>query len=460
MTRTNTKKMLRNLAALAAVNAPFTMALSLDVTNQTAIKQVASTVAYDLMKWYTGNITNTSTTIGVLPAPYYWWEAGALWGTMLDYYHLTGDPTYNEVTTQALESQVGPNFDYMLAAQQKDEGNDDQAFWGFATMSAAEKAYPEPNVGYTWLEMTENLWNTQVARWDTANCAGGLRWQIYTFNDGWNYKNSVSNGAFFQLSARLARFTGNQTYLDWANKVYDWSTAIGFVDNNYIVIDGAGIEANCTEPTPYTWTYNGAIFLYGAAVMYNYTGSQLWYTRTQGFLDAVSRFFSPFDNSTNIMYENACETVDRCDNDQYSFKAYLARFMGATSQLAPFTADTIYTYLSTSASAAAQACSGGDDSHTCGQKWYVGGFDGSVGPGQQMSALEVIQNLLVEIAVPPLHASDISTSVSSRTLPATETQPQPTPTKTNAADIRRLSHATLALIILTSFFCCILKFCF
>lgn len=41
------------------------------------------------MSYYTGNITNTETTVGVLPGPYYWWEAGAMWGAMLDYYHYT-----------------------------------------------------------------------------------------------------------------------------------------------------------------------------------------------------------------------------------------------------------------------------------------------------------------------------------------------------------------------------------
>lgn len=100
--------------------------------------------------------------------------------------------------------------------QQFDEGNDDQAFWGFACMSAAEKNYPAPSGEYSWIQLTENLWNTQVYRWDTSSCGGGLRWQIFPSNKGYDYKNSISNGAFFQLSARLARFTGNQTYLDWA----------------------------------------------------------------------------------------------------------------------------------------------------------------------------------------------------------------------------------------------------
>ncbi|KAH8804955.1 glycosyl hydrolase family 76-domain-containing protein [Xylogone sp. PMI_703] len=390
-----------------------TSAIILKTNDPANIKSVASRLAHNLMSYYTGNITNTPETIAVLPAPYYWWEAGALWGAMIDYFHYTGDDTYNNVTTQALLSQVGPEFDYMMPNHQKDEGNDDQAFWGFACMSAAEKGYPEPSkynssIPYTWLQLTENLWNTQVRRWDTDNCGGGLRWQIFPFNSGYTYKNSVSNGAFFQLSARLARFTGNKTYLDWAEKSFEWSQNVGFVTKRFTVVDGAGIEDNCTKANGITWTYNHGIYLYGSAIMYNYTnGSSEWYSRTNSLLSAAGGFFSPYTNSTDVMYENACEKINTCDNDQLSFKGYLARFMWGTTLMAAFTKPAITTVLSTSALAAAKTCTGGDDGVACGQKWYTGGFDNHPGIGQQMSALEVVQGLLVAKSVPPLYGSEV-----------------------------------------------------
>lgn len=79
-----------------------------------------------MMKYYTGN--NTGDVPGNLPAPYFWWEAGAMFGAMLDYYYYTGDPTYNDVTSQAMLWQVGPNKDYMTPNQTKSTGNDDQGF--------------------------------------------------------------------------------------------------------------------------------------------------------------------------------------------------------------------------------------------------------------------------------------------------------------------------------------------
>lgn len=51
-------------------------AITLDTTSSDSIKSAASNIAYDLMSYYTGN--NTGDVAGNLPAPYYWWEAGAM----------------------------------------------------------------------------------------------------------------------------------------------------------------------------------------------------------------------------------------------------------------------------------------------------------------------------------------------------------------------------------------------
>ena len=52
-------------------------------------------------------------TPGILPPPYYWWEVGGMMMTMIDYWHYTGDTTYNDVVEQAMVFQVGDDNDYM-----------------------------------------------------------------------------------------------------------------------------------------------------------------------------------------------------------------------------------------------------------------------------------------------------------------------------------------------------------
>ena len=114
---------------------------------------------------------------------------------MINYWYYTGDTTYNAVTKQALLHQTGDNGDFMPLNQTKTLGNDDQGFWGMAAMTAAETGFEDPPEGSPgWLALAQGVFNTQAPRWDTSTCGGGLRWQIFTFNSGYTYKNSISNG--------------------------------------------------------------------------------------------------------------------------------------------------------------------------------------------------------------------------------------------------------------------------
>lgn len=116
----------------------------------------------------------------------------------------------------------------------------------------------------------------------------------------------------------------------------------------------------------------------------------------EGILNATSVFFI-----NDTMNEVGCESVNLCNIDQRSFKAYLSRFMALTAKMAPFTAEYIMPKLRTSAREAAAHCSYGEDGNTCGMIWTKPGWDGKYGVGEQMCALEVIQNTLVlDIAAP------------------------------------------------------------
>lgn len=190
--------------------------------------------------------------------------------SLIDYWAMTGDTQYNSITKEALLFQVGPNNDFMTTNQTKDEGNDDQAFWAFAAMEAAELGFSNPDSTQpSWLALAQAVFNLQAARWDTSTCNGGLRWQIYEFNTGYNYKNTISNGCFFSLAARLARYTGNTTYSDWAVKMWDWTARVGLQSTTYQFFDGTDDTLNCTQVNHIQWTYNAGVFLHGAASMWN-----------------------------------------------------------------------------------------------------------------------------------------------------------------------------------------------
>lgn len=181
-------------------------AVELDLDSFESLENATSLVAYGMMDYYTGD--QYGKTIGMFSDPYYWWEAGGAWGCILDYWYYMDNDTYNDKFMAAMLHQTGDNHDYIPLNQSTTEGNDDQAFWGIAAMTAAERNFTNPPEGSPqWLYLAQAVFNTMALRWDADTCGGGLRWQIFVWNSGYDYKNSVSNGALFHMAARLARQT-------------------------------------------------------------------------------------------------------------------------------------------------------------------------------------------------------------------------------------------------------------
>jgi len=143
-------------------------------------------------------------------------------------------------------------------------------FWGLAAMTGAELNFPEQDGQPSWLALAQAVFNTQVERWDAADCNGGMRWQIYPYQAGYGLKNAISNGGLFQLAARLARYTNNQTYAEWAEKIWDWSATTPLLRTDvWTIADSTSIAAQCKDHGDLQWTYNYGTYLSGAAYMYN-----------------------------------------------------------------------------------------------------------------------------------------------------------------------------------------------
>ena len=121
-------------------------------------------------------------------------------------------------------------------------------------------------------------------------------------------------------------------------------------------------------------------------------------------------FFPNQYGGGQYMVEVACETQGTCNNDQPSFKAYLSRWLAATTQLAPFTTETIMPKLKTSAQGAAGQCIGGASGTTCGRAWYSKQWDNKQGVGEEMSAMSVIQANLISKVAGPVTANKGGTS--------------------------------------------------
>lgn len=147
----------------------------LDVDDRQSIINATALLAHGVQELYDGNRTGGTPGKWHYP-PYYWWESGGAWGGTIQYWAWTKDESYSQVMMDALVSQLGPDYDFVRAEEAFDTGNDDQAFWVFVAMAAAEYGFPAPPTpAPAWHMIVENAWNDYYSRWNTSFCNGGLK---------------------------------------------------------------------------------------------------------------------------------------------------------------------------------------------------------------------------------------------------------------------------------------------
>ncbi|KAL2835415.1 mannan endo-1,6-alpha-mannosidase [Aspergillus pseudoustus] len=318
-------------------------ALQIQLDDPHSIRDAASETAHGALLWYAGNET------GQIP--------GAFPEKM--------------VGGQDLQWQAGYNEDFLPSNFSSYLGNDDQFFWGAAAMTAAEVGFPEDGDGFSWPSLAQAVFNSQTRRWDYANCGGGLRWQHNHYMAGWLMKDAISNGGFFQLAARLARYTNNNTYAEWAQKAWDWSASSPLLNTT---------TWNVADST--VWSYNYCAYLKGAAYMYNYTESAEWKRAVDGLLaKMLVEFFPERYGGGNIIF-------DICD------PGIVSAWLISVTLVVPETHGRFFPKVQTSAQAAALSCSGAGN-NSCSVKWSTQEWDLSIGMEQQISATFVLSSVLV-----------------------------------------------------------------
>ncbi|KAI0393740.1 family 76 glycoside hydrolase [Xylariaceae sp. FL0594] len=379
-------------------------ALEVNLDDQDSIKKAAALVAEDLLTFYHGD--EPGWVPGILPGPppdgdYYWWQGGAMWGALLDYRHVTGDKKYDDIISEALLFQVGPDRDFMPPNWTASMGNDDQAFWAFASLLAAETGFTDPPQDQPqWLALAQAVFNEQThidRRASGGNCDWGLRWQVYSTNNGYDYINTVANACYFNIGSRLARYTENSTYAELAEKTWDLMWRLGYISKDYDVYDGAHLP-DCKSINVAQFSYNAGMIMQGCAYMYNVTnGNSTWKERLDGMTKSIKTNFFP----DGIAFEPACEPAV-CNSDMESYRGYLHRWMANSVQLAPYLYDDVMPVLKSSAAAGVKQCTGGENGRMCGFHWKSGQYDGLQGASLQMNVLGALSALIMPSVEPPL----------------------------------------------------------
>ena len=83
----------------------FSHAIWLDTNNETTIREDCNIIAKGLLDYYEG--TKYGGVIGMFSWPYYWWEAGGAWGSLIDYTFYFDNDTLVPLITDALLYQTG-----------------------------------------------------------------------------------------------------------------------------------------------------------------------------------------------------------------------------------------------------------------------------------------------------------------------------------------------------------------
>lgn len=374
-------------------------AIDLDASKPDAVRAVAKTLAGGLAATYNKFQGNGGQAPGLFnngsdDTGNYWYQFGQAWSALIAYSNLTADSQYNDIITKALVHQIGDLKAFMPPNQTRTLGNEDQAAWGLAALTAAENGLKDPQE-FKWLEVAKNVFDTQTYRWDDKTCGGGHKWQIFTFNNGYNYKNSFSNGAYFLLAARLAALTGNKTYSEWAEKSYNWSKSVKLITEDYAVYDGTDDKINCTDVNKIQWSVASGLYLEGAAALSKANGEQKWKDNLNGFVKHSLRVFR--SNDTNVLFEVACERNGKCNTDMRAFKGQFARNLARAASYVPAILNDVRPTLQASAKAAAADCSGEGENLKCAFKWTTADEGKTVsvdGLSEGYSALEAVQSVL------------------------------------------------------------------
>jgi mannan endo-1,6-alpha-mannosidase len=151
----------------------------------------------------------------------------------------------------------------------------------------------------------------------------------------------------------------------------------------------------------------------------------------------------------NVLVEITCESVEKCDRNQITFKAYFSSWLAFLTTIVPGISDTIMPKLKTSAQAAVKTCTAGTDGTLCGIKWYNQASDSTNGLEQQMAVLGVLNANLIPFKGQAPYTADTGGSSKSNPNAGTNSSNQQVPTLNNITTGDRAGAGILTVIFVT-----------
>ncbi len=283
------------------------------VAEQTEYLAQATAGIKALQEWYDPKLGTWNSTG--------WWNSANALESVIDYSVRARSQLYTEVISNTFKRN---NFAKFL-----NNFYDDEGWWALAWL----KAY-DLTKDVRYIEAARIIFEDMKQAWDSEICGGGIFWSKEA---GGGYtggtKNAIPNVLFLTLAARLHLRTpgdgGPGSYLEWAEREWNWFNTSGMLNSSNLVNDG--LNKDCRNNGQPTYTYNQGVLTGGLVDLYKATGNQAFLAKAQAIADAVIN--SPELAPAGILKE-PCEPDCGADGPQFKgiFMRNLAYLAEATGQ--------------------------------------------------------------------------------------------------------------------------------
>ncbi len=262
------------------------------------------------------NFYNSST--GLFSTPAGWWQDANALETSIDYAVRSGNTLYTQDITTTFNDNRSQHF--------LDNYYDDEGWWALTWIKAYDLT---GNTDY--LNQAKIIFTDMKGAWDSSTCNGGIWW-----SKDRNYKNAIANELFLTVAARLHNRTagdgGPGSFLDWAQREWQWFASSGMINSTNLINDG--LTSSCQNNGQTTWSYNQGVILGGLTDLYKATNDPSLLGEAETIAGAATS--SPALVNANGILVESCEATG-CGNDGTQFKGIFAKnlsYLFATDQRA------------------------------------------------------------------------------------------------------------------------------
>lgn len=234
----------------------------------------------------------------------YWWAAHAV-DNYVDNYRRTANSARLSKLAKMVSGASQRNGNTLI-----NHFYDDMEWMALAMLRACDL---NASIKREYWNHVVTLFNDITGAWSEVD-GGGLHWNKDKTGDG-RYKTSCSNAPAMILAARLYQQTGEQRYLDWALRIYE------YMYSHSRFPDGVVKDHATHTDHEVTFSYNQGTWVGGLLELYKISGEEHYRTTATELLDLL--LFGKWYSPKGIMNERQNFNQD----DGGMFKGIFVRYL-------------------------------------------------------------------------------------------------------------------------------------